>query len=125
MSKKIISTVGASNEYCLFRITQSGVPEKIDSVFVPHGANIFNPITGKMEPYSEVIITDEQAEAIEANTTWQIQKENGYVKIVAVNDKTKAADLNPKDKSAQITESDLKKKQPELKDAKITATKPV
>ena len=109
MSEKIYvySTLSAPVKYQNYVESASDMPNLGDYVLIKGGANVAGEL---MTPLGVVtIITPEQLAILEQNKTFQLHKENGFIKVRGSHEEVEkiVADMQGRDDSAPLVPQDF------------------
>jgi hypothetical protein len=111
----IASTLACDNRYALFSDNPSGARQTLKSVLIRGGAGVASQphalANGVLTPHGIVTsVTDEELELLQSNVHFQGHLSGGFLKIMKseVKPEKAAADMNKKDESRPLDESDTK-----------------
>ena len=104
----ITSTMGCGVNYAIYGKTAGGLPVIKKEITVNGGTGVINKLFAT--PNGVVTeVSDADLELLEAHPLFQMHKEAGYIKVTKTS-KVDTANLEQKDKSAQLVEQDFTKK---------------
>lgn len=105
----ILSTMTSGVDYTIYKKTPGGLSVPVKTISVNGGANVQNTRTLITPQGITTSITDEDLELLMNHPVFKIHLEKGFVKVVKT-EKVDTKGMEVKDKSAQLTADDFKKK---------------
>lgn len=110
ISAYVVSRASQDIEYTDWAYSKTGLCEKVFSVLVKGGANVVDHKT--LETANGVVtpVSDEEAEFLANNSTFQRHQQNGFVELVTSRNKAESIaeeESDVKDGSAQLTKQDF------------------